>query len=85
MIIEKIVGPDGCVIFDIWKTDYFQEKTYEKRNDAKLLQKEKEEKERKEESSRFRSFIAPIVKINKLFPKKQFMILLKENILILGE
>ena len=82
MIIEKIVGPDGCVIFDIWKTDYFQEKTYEERKDVKLLQKKEKEQE---ESSRFRSFIAPIVKINKLFPKKQFMILLKENILILGE
>jgi len=82
MVIEKIVGPDGCVIFDIWKTDYFQEKTYEERKDVKLLQKKEKEQE---ESSRFRSFIAPIVKINKLFPKKQFMILLKENILILGE
>jgi len=40
MIIERIVGPHGCVIFDIWKTDYFQEITKEEKKDVKLLQKE---------------------------------------------
>ncbi len=59
MIIEKIVGPYGCVIFDIWKTDYFQNITKEERKDAKLLQKEKEEKERKEESPGFHQLLLP--------------------------
>jgi len=40
MIIEKIVGPGGYIIFDLWKTDYFQEITKEEKKDAKLLQKE---------------------------------------------
>jgi len=46
MIIEKIVGPGGCVIFDLWKTDYFQNITKEERKDAKLLQKEEKEQEK---------------------------------------
>jgi len=47
MIIEKIVDPYGYVIFDIWKTDYFQDVTNEEERDAKFFQKE--EKERKKE------------------------------------
>jgi len=47
MVIEKIIDPYGYVIFDIWKTDYFQDVTNEEERDAKFFQKE--EKERKKE------------------------------------
>jgi len=56
MIIEKIVGPYGCIIFDLWKTDYFQEKTYQERKDAELLQKKEKEQE---ESPRFHQLLLP--------------------------
>ncbi|MEA1965033.1 MAG: hypothetical protein U9O41_07915 [Candidatus Aerophobetes bacterium] len=51
MVIERIVGPYGYVIFDIWKTDYFQNIPDEEEKNTKSLQKE--EKGQKEESSRF--------------------------------
>jgi len=47
MVVEKIIDPYGYVIFDIWKTDYFQDVTNEEERDAKFFQKE--EKERKKE------------------------------------
>ena len=47
MVIEKIIDPYGYIIFDIWKTDYFQDVTNEEERDAKFFQKE--EKERKKE------------------------------------
>ena len=27
MVTERIVGPGGCIIFDIYETDYFQDIT----------------------------------------------------------
>ena len=56
MIIEKIVGPYGCIIFDLWKTDYFQDVTNEEEKDAKLLQKKEKEQE---ESPRFHQLLLP--------------------------
>jgi len=56
MVIEKIIDPYGYVIFDIWKTDYFQEKTYQERKDAKLLQKKEKEQE---ESPKFHQLLLP--------------------------
>jgi len=56
MVIEKIVGPHGCIIFDIWKTDYFQEITKEERKNAKLLQKKEKEQE---ESPGFHQLLLP--------------------------
>jgi len=56
MIIEKIVGPHGCVIFDLWKTDYFQDVTNEEERDVKLLQKKEKEQEK---SSRFHQLLLP--------------------------
>lgn len=56
MIIEKIVGHYGCIIFDIWKTDYFQDVTNEERKDVKLLQKKEKEQEK---SSRFHQLLLP--------------------------
>ncbi|GAG91959.1 unnamed protein product, partial [marine sediment metagenome] len=47
MVIEKIIDPYGYVIFDIWKTDYFQNIPDKEERDAKFFQKE--EKERKKE------------------------------------
>ena len=47
MVVEKIIDPYGYVIFDIWKTDYFQDVTNEEERDARFFQKE--EKERKKE------------------------------------
>lgn len=57
MVIEKIIDPYGYVIFDIWKTDYFQNIPDKEEKSVKPLQKE--EKEQKEESSRFHQLLLP--------------------------
>lgn len=56
MVIERIVGPDGCIIFDIYQTDYFQDVSDMEDKDAKFFQKEKE---RKEGSSRYHQLLLP--------------------------
>lgn len=45
MVTERIVGPDGCIIFDIYQTDYFQDILNMEDKDAKFFRKEKEQEE----------------------------------------
>jgi len=45
MVKEKIIGPDGCVIFDIYETDYFEDIIDMEEEDAKFFQKRKKQKE----------------------------------------
>jgi len=40
MVTEKIVGPGGCVIFDIYETDYFGDILDREDNDVQSFQKE---------------------------------------------
>ncbi len=56
MIIEKIIDPYGYVIFDIWKTDYFQNIPDKEKKSVKLLQKKEKEQE---ESPRFHQLLLP--------------------------
>jgi len=57
MITEKIIGPGGCVIFDVYKTDYFEDITCMEDKDAQLFQ----EKKQKEESTRYHQLLLPTV------------------------
>jgi len=45
MVTERIVGPYGCIIFDICQTDYFQGVPNMEDKDAQFFEKEKEQKE----------------------------------------
>ena len=45
MITERIVGPDGCIIFDIYETDYFQDIPNMENEDAQFFEKEKGQEE----------------------------------------
>ena len=55
MVVEKIIDPYGYVIFDIWKTDYFQNIPDKEEKSVKPLQKEKEQ----EESPGFHQLLLP--------------------------
>jgi len=55
MVTERIVGPGGCIIFDIYETDYFEDITNMEDEDAQSFQKEKEQ----EESPRYHQLLLP--------------------------
>ena len=55
MVKEKIIGPGGCIIFDIYETDYFEDITNMEDEDAQSFQKAEEQ----EESPRYHQLLLP--------------------------
>jgi len=55
MVTERIIGPGGCIIFDIYETDYFEDITNMEDEDAQSFQKEEEQ----EESPRYHQLLLP--------------------------
>lgn len=55
MVTERIVGPGGCIIFDIYQTDYFQDITDMEDRDVQSFQEEKEQRE----SPRYHQLLLP--------------------------
>jgi len=55
MVTERIVGPDGCLIFDTYQKDYFPDVPNMEDNNAQFFQKEKEQ----EEFSRHHQLLLP--------------------------
>lgn len=59
MVKEKITGPGGFIIFDIYKTDYFEDITCMEDEDVQSFQKEKEE------SPRYHQLLLPTAQCKK--------------------
>lgn len=58
MVTERIVGSDGCIVFNIYQTDYFEDVPNVEDEDAKFFQKEKDQEG---ESTRFHQLLLPMM------------------------